>query len=70
MGFFTSKHKKLAHSKSFKELQEGYHYSECALRSASYKGDQKVLKKAMKIHGDYEYAMLYKNTPEYNKKSR
>ena len=33
----------------------------------AYAGDMKALKNAMKVHGDYEYAMLYKKTPEYHK---
>lgn len=48
---------------------KGYKDSESALRYASYSGNQKELKKAMKVYGDFEYALLYKNTPEYNKKN-
>ena len=70
MGFFTSKHKQMAKHCSMQELQAGYRNSESALRMASYKGDTKALKQAMKVHGNYEYAMLYKNTPEYHKKKR
>ncbi len=38
------------------------------LKKASLTGDEKWLKKAMKQHGDFEYAMLYQNTPEFKKK--
>lgn len=70
MGFFTAKQKRLARNCSVRELENGYHDSESALRMASYRGDQKALKQAMKIHGNYEYALLYKNTPEYNKRRK
>lgn len=69
MGFFTSKQKRLATRCSTNELMKGYKDSESALRYASYSGNQKELKKAMKVYGDFEYALLYKNTPEYNKKN-
>ena len=68
MGFFTSKQKRMARKNTLKELQRAYYDSECALLAASYKGDKKALRQAMKVHGDYEYAMLYQYTPEYNKK--
>jgi len=70
VGFFTAKQKRLARNCSARELENGYHDSESALRMASYRGDQKALKQAMKVHGNYEYALLYKNTPEYNKRRR
>ena len=70
MGFFTAKHKSMARNNSLEDLQNGYKNSECALRVASYKGDKKALKEAMKVHGDFEYAMLYRNTPEFNKKRK
>jgi hypothetical protein len=70
VGFFTAKQKRLARNCSFKELENGYRDSESALRMAAYKGDQKMLKQAMKVHGNYEYALLYKNTPEYNKRRK
>ena len=54
MGFFTAKQKRLARNCSVRELENGYHDSESALRMASYSGDQKALKQAMKIHGNYE----------------
>ncbi|MBQ4558660.1 MAG: hypothetical protein IJA61_04730 [Clostridia bacterium] len=67
MGFFTAKHKSMARNNSMEDLQKGYKSSEYALRVASYKGDKKALKEAMKVHGNFEYAMLYRNTPEFNK---
>ena len=67
MGFFTKRHKNMARYNSTEELQNGYKSSESALRLAAYAGDMKALKNAMKVHGDYEYAMLYKKTPEYHK---
>lgn len=70
MGFFTAKHKRMAKNYSVSELNKGYKDSESALRMASFSGDEKMLKKAMKVHGEYEYALLYKNTPKYYKKQK
>lgn len=74
MGFFSNKQKKIALSNSRENLETAYHISEKNLKDASMSGDEKRLKTAMKQHGDFEYAMLYKNTPEYKcilkKKSR
>lgn len=70
MGFFTAKQKRLARNCSIDELENGYRASESALRMASYSGNEKQLKKVMKQHGNYEYALLYKNTPQYNKRCK
>ena len=70
MGFFTSHQKKLAKTYSKEALEYGYHKSEDNLRKASYSGDIKLLKQEMKKHGNYEYALLYKNTPEYKKNNK
>ncbi len=68
MGFFTLKHKRIAKKMSGADLMDAYYDSEMALNSAAYDGNEKALKKAMKEHGKYEYAMLYQNTPKYLKK--
>ena len=68
MGFFTSKQKRMARKCSFYELKRGYDNADFALERASYSGNQKELKKAMKEHQKYEYALLYRNTPEYKKR--
>jgi hypothetical protein len=70
VGFFSSRQKKLARKYTMSELQSGYRDSESALRMAAYDGDTKALKRAMKVHGNLEYALLYKNTPEYNKRCK
>ncbi|WP_251548498.1 hypothetical protein [Pumilibacter intestinalis] len=70
MGFFTLRHKKLAKKYSLSELKDGYRYSENELKEAAENGDIKAFKRAMKVHGNFEYAMLYKNTPEYNKRRK
>ena len=70
MAFFKKIHKRLALTNSKGSLEQAYHRSEENLRKASYSGNEKLLKKAMKSHGNYEYAMLYKNTPEYKVKRR
>jgi hypothetical protein len=70
MGFFTSHQKILAKTYSREALEYGYHKSEDNLRKAALSGDCKLLKQEMKKHGNYEYALLYKNTPEYKKKHK
>ena len=68
MGLFTLRHKKLAKKYSVSELKDGYRYSENELREAAQTGDTKALKRAMKVNGNFEYALLYKNTPLYFKR--
>ena len=70
MGFFTLRHKKLAKKYSVSELKDGYRYSENELREAAQTGDTKALKRAMKVHGNFEYALLYKSTPQYGKRRK
>lgn len=70
MGFFTISQKRMAKKHSVKELQSAYNNSDFALERASYSGDIKELKKAMQEHRKYEYALLYRNTPEYKKKHK
>lgn len=70
MGFFTMKQKRMAKNCSVRDLQIGYQNSDFALERASYAGDKKALKEAMKEHRKYEYALLYRNTPEFKKKRR
>lgn len=70
MGFFSKKQKKLALANSKESLEKAYHISEQNLKDASRSGNEKWLKTAMKQHGNFEYAMLYKNTPEYKTKRR
>lgn len=55
---------------SFYDLQRGYQSADLALERASYSGDKKELKRAMKEHQKYEHALLYRNTPEYKNKQR
>lgn len=70
MAFFKKKHKKLALSSSKEQLEKAYHKSEAKLKIASKTGNEKLLSSAMQEHGCYEYALLYKNTPEYKSKRR
>ena len=70
MGFFTARHKRLARKYTASELKDGYRYSESELKEAAESGDVKALKRAMKVHGNFEYAMLYKNTPDYKKRQK
>lgn len=70
MGFFSRRQKRLARKYTVSELKSGYRYSENELKEAAESGDQKALKRAMKVHGNFEYALLYTNTPEYNKRRK
>lgn len=70
MGFFKSEHKRMAKKCSTHELQRGYANSDFELAKASYDGDKKGLKAAMKEHRKYEYALLYRNTPKFKKKHK
>ena len=69
MSFFKRKHKKYSKC-SYGTLQQGYHASEIGLRKAVASGDEKAMRKAMKVHQVFEYALLYKGSPEYKKKAR
>lgn len=68
MSFFNRQQKKLALSCPEEELEKAYHASEQNLKKVAKSGNEKLLHKAMKQHGNYEYAMLYKQTPEYKSK--
>lgn len=70
MGFFTLKQKRMARKCSMRELVAGYDNSDFELERASYNGDKKALKQAMKKHQKYEYALLYRNTPQFKKKHK
>ncbi|HIT62128.1 MAG TPA: hypothetical protein IAC38_01600 [Candidatus Caccovivens faecavium] len=69
MAFFKKIHKKLA-NKPRNYLQKKYMKSEADLLRASATGSDKIIKKAMKEHGKYEYALLYQNTPEFKNKRK
>ena len=68
MGFFTAKQKRMACNNSIRKLENGYIDTDHDMRKASFDGDEKTLKKIMKVHKDYERAILYQNTPKYFKK--
>lgn len=70
MSFFSRKQKRLAMRCNSDELKNAYHTSEENLRRVAKTGNEKQLKIAMKEHGNYEYAMLYTNTPEYAKRMK
>ena len=67
MAFFKREHKELA-KKPKEYLQQQYIKSERNLIRASATGNDKIIKKVMKEHGKYEYALLYQNTPQFRKK--
>ncbi len=58
----------MACNKSIGQLENGYLDTDQDMRMASFDGDEKALKKVMKVHKDYERAILYQNTPNYFKK--
>lgn len=70
MGFFSRKQKQIALCSSKESLEKAYHNSEQNLKKVAMSGNEKQLKIAMKEHGNYEYAMLYKQTPEYKAKQK
>ena len=69
MAFFKREHKKLA-KYSTAVLKDCYRQTEIGLRNATSCGNEKAIKTAMKRHQLVEYALLYKNTPEYKGKRR
>ena len=54
MGFFTNTQKRMAKKCSFYELKRGYDNADLRLERASYSGNTKELKKAMKEHQKYK----------------
>lgn len=64
MSFFKFRDKRLAKKCSYKTLQEGYKHTEIGLKNACASGDEKAMRKAMKNHQCFEYALLYRSTPE------
>ena len=69
MAFFKREHKKLAKYNTA-ILKDCYLQTEIGLRNATASGDEKAIRTAMKRHQLVEYALLYKNTPEYKSKRR
>ena len=70
MGFFTARHKRLARKYTASELKDGYRYSESELKEAAESGDVKALKRAINVHGNFDYDMLYKKTPVYKNRQK
>lgn len=69
MSFFKNSHKKLAKKNSQSYLINAYEKSEQELINIARTGNERALKNAMKEHGEYEYALLYKQTPQFRKKT-
>ena len=67
MAFFKKEYKELA-KKPRNYLQKKYMESEANLIRASATGSDKIIRKVMKEHGKFEYALLYQNTPQFRKK--
>ena len=67
--YFTKKDKKMA-KRPYDFLAEGYDASEIELKRACKSGDKKAMRQAMKNHHDFEYALLYRLTPESKKERK
>ena len=65
--FFTDLHKKLAYDNSPLSLMRKYKKSERVLKSVAKSGNEFELSRVMKLHGYYEYALLFQKTPEFLK---
>lgn len=61
MAFFKRSEKALAKERGFQSLRRDYERTEQALETAAKCGDLQGVKRAMKEHRKYEYALLYKN---------
>lgn len=61
MAFFKRSEKALAKERGFQSLRRDYERTEQALETAAKRGDLQGIKRAMKEHRKYEYALLYKN---------
>lgn len=64
---FNRKQKSMSRS-SLSSLHKRYEDSEKRLERAARKGDRNALNKAMAIHHDLEYAILYKHVANSKKK--
>ena len=65
---FTKLQKRIARDCDYKSLIKGYEASEIGLHRACKSGDKKAMKKAMFNHQAFEYALLYRETPEFKNK--
>lgn len=64
---FNRKQKSMSRS-SLSSLNERYEASEKRLERAARKGDRNALNRAMSVHHDLEYAILYKHVANSKKK--
>lgn len=65
---YSRKQKALALQNSSGSLKQAYEISERNLDYFARKGSTKDLNRAMQQHQDFEYALLYQQSPEYHKK--
>lgn len=63
--FFSDHQINLACSLKKSELRKKYKKSERELKKVARTGNDIALAAVMKRHGNYEYAMLYQQTPEF-----
>lgn len=63
--FFIDYQKNLAYNLKKSELRKKYKASEKELKQVAKTGNEVSLIKAMKKHGNFEYAMLFQKTPEF-----
>ena len=64
---FSRKEKKVANG-TYKSLVDEYAKTEIDLKRACRIGDKKAMDAAMANHKTIEYALLYRETPEFRKK--
>lgn len=70
MGFFNQKQKELSKKNTYYSLMKGYKRTEKNLERAAKSGNEQALHTAMAKHQRYEYALLYRNTPEYKRSKK
>lgn len=70
MAFFRKEHKEMAKKNTTEYLSKKYQQSERRLINCANNGDLKGLKKQMKEHSRYEYALLYQCLPGFTRKKK
>ena len=70
MGFFKKEEKELALTTSRERLKREYERTEQKLDQAANRGDLKGVKKAMKEHHKYEYALLNQTYEQARKRKK
>ena len=64
---YSRKQKQLARNCNSGDLRKAYEQSEKQLDILARKGSIKELNRGMKLHQNFEYALLYQQSPEFQK---